>query len=288
MKRFSLLLLVLVGALLTACSTPGSTNDPTPLHVKRILPQAGATNVPVDTIVMAEFTGQLNTQNLGDPVVLKAGDDVITGTYQYDAETMTLLFVPDSHLEYETEYVVELADTVTSQSGASLARAVEWTFTTAKGESTGGGGTPPKDEKPGEEVPKEELPKPEPGMPDPEEKEIVLPGVVSVSPMPWTRAARDTTVDVVFTKEFDAGVLEQGVDVKVYPLFTGLLRAWFGWDIGRQSGKLIGNGDTATFQFNKRLSGNSWYWVFLSIDLEDEVGNPLKGSANWLFKSVSN
>src|SRR5690554_8045569 len=127
MKRFPFLVLLLLGSLLAACSTPGGAGDPTPLHVKRLLPPAGATNVPVDTFVMAEFTGQLETQNLGDPLVLKAGDDVVTGTYQYDAETMTLLFLPDSHLEYETEYVVELADTVTSQSGASLARAVEWT-----------------------------------------------------------------------------------------------------------------------------------------------------------------
>lgn len=288
MKRFPFLVLLLLGSLLAACSTPGGAGDPTPLHMKRLLPPAGATNVPVATFVMAEFTGQLETQNLGDPLVLKAGDEVVTGTYKYDPETMTLLFMPDAELAYETTYAVELSDTLKAQGGATLARSVEWTFTTAKGESTGGGGTPPGDEKPGEEVPKEELPKPEPGMPDPEEKEIVLPGVVSVSPAPWTRAARGTSVDIVFNKEFGAGVLEEGVDVKVYSLLGGLFRVWFGWDLFRQSGKLIGDGKTATFEFNKRLSGNSWYWVFLSIDLEDDVGNPLKGSANWLFKSVSN
>lgn len=290
MKRFPLLLLVALGAILAACS-PAGTEAPTALQVKRILPASGAVDVPVDTVVVVEFTGRLDTANLNDFIALVADDQAVSGTYQYDEDAMSLMFIPDAELAHSTEYSVEVTDWVRGLSGATLARAVVWSFTTveeSQNDGNDGGDETPVDETPGEKVPEDELPEPEPGMPSPDETEIVLPGVVSVNPMPWTRATRDTTVDVIFTKDFDDGVLEDGVEIKVYSLFWGALRAWLGWDIGSQSGTLSGAGDTATSTFNRTLNGGAWYWVFLEIDLEDDVGNPLQGKANWLFKTVSN
>lgn len=290
MKRLPLLLLVLLGAVLAACS-PAGTEVPVTLQVKRILPALGAVDVPVDTVIVVEFTGQLDTARLTDSIVLVAYEQEVSGSYHYDEDGMTLMFIPDTELAHGTKYSVEVTDWVRGLSGATLARAVEWSFTTADASENGGndgGDDTPVHETPGEKVPEDELPEPEPGMPSPEETEIVLPGVVSVNPMPWTRATRDTTVDVLFTKEFNAGLLEDGVEIKVYSLFWGALRAWLGVDIGSQSGTLTGAGDTATYTFNRTLNGQAWYWVFLEIDLEDDAGNPLRGKASWLFKTISN
>ena len=366
MKRSALLLLAVLGVILAACSPAGS-EGPSTLAVKSVVPAADATNVPVDTLVLVEFTSALDMQSLADAVALQSADGAVEGTYEFDAATNKLTFKPDQALAYGTEYTVGVSDWVRSQSGVSLAKAVAWSFTTelepqaeddqpeteqpgddepedeapveedpadetpgseepeddnpgdqdpvdgAPGDQDPEDGTPgdenpgdetpgeedpedgtpgdqePEEENPGDEVPEDELPDPQPGLPSPDETDVVLPGVVSVSPKPWTRASTDTTVEVVFNKEFDNSALEAGVDIKAYPLVAGFFRALFGPKVpGSISGTMIADGDTVTLSFDELLANDEWYWVFLDIDLEDGVGNQLTGSGNWLFKTLRN
>ena len=67
---------------------------------------------------------------------------------------------------------------------------------------------------------------------------------------------------------------------------TGFIYALIGLDLGSKSGHLSADGDTVTFTPHKRLSGDMWHWVFLSVDVKDDDGNRLKDRGYWVFKTV--
>src|SRR5690554_1680057 len=214
MKRFPVLLLAVLGIILAACS-PAGTEAPSALNVKSVLPEAGATNVPVNTTVLVEFSGALDVQTLTDSVALVSAGGAVKGTYDFDAAANKLTFVPDEALAYGTEYTVGLSDWLRSQSGATLSSAVAWSFTTEQEpqtedeqpETENPGDEDPADETPGNDDPEDDTPgnddpegetpsdpeylpgdrvpadlllDPNDKMPSFDETEVVLPGVVSV------------------------------------------------------------------------------------------------------------
>ena len=288
MARFPVLLLIALVGLLAACSqaTPPTAE---PLQVVNHVPGAGATDVPVDVAVVVEFDGPLDADELFKPIRVTNGGAVVEGALSYDQGSNALVFVPEADLDHGAEYEVTVSATVTGLSGASLRDAVTWTFTTVAADDSGSGGEP------GDEVEEDDVPE-APGLPGGDDgsdvlpprdqPESIFPGILTVSPKPWTYAARDTSVEVVFNKEFDDQVLRDGVRVKVFSTFTGFIYALIGLDLGSKSGHLSADGDTVTFTPHKRLSGDMWHWVFLSVDVKDDDGNRLKDRGYWVFKTV--
>src|SRR5690606_14339940 len=288
------LAILLACAVLAACS---QSQPPTaPLSVTEHFPAVDATDVPVDAVVAVAFDSDLDEASFFKPLLLTAEDGTVNGEVTYDANRRSLILFPESELNAETMYTVTVAETVRGISGGYLGDAVTWSFTT-EAASTGGddGGGDGDSETPGEPVGDDELPTEDevpggsdnPNLPPRDETEIVLPGVLSVSPMPWTRAERTTTVDITFEGDFADGALSNGVKIAVYPIWLGLFRAW-GLDFGGIDGVLTEDGNVVTFRADKKFKNLRWYWVYQDIDVNDEHGNELHGSADWLFKTINN
>lgn len=301
LKPVRSLAILLACALLAACS---QTTPPTRanLYVTNQFPAVDATNVPVDTAVMVGFDGDLDEGSLLQPIVLSSESGAVSGEFFYDTDSRTLMLMPEAELANDTEYTATVAESIRGVAGAVLDGAVSWSFTTEPAATGGGDGDGDGDGEgepaPGDQIPDDEGPTDEDGddqsgnpyVPPRDETEIVLPGVLSVSPKPWTYASRGTSVDITFEGDFAAGALEEGVNVRVFEFWRGLLYAISKGKLnfGSEKGVMSEDGNVATFTPNGNLKADKYYWIFLNIDVEDEHDNLLEGHANWLFKTLSN
>lgn len=100
-----------------------------------------ATNVPLNQIVTATFSEPMNPANINATnfTLQAAGGSALTGIVAYAAVGNTLTFTPAANLLPSTTYTATITTGVTSLSGAPLATAYIWTFTTGTAANT----TPP-------------------------------------------------------------------------------------------------------------------------------------------------
>jgi hypothetical protein len=122
------------------------------------------------------------------------------------------------------------------------------------------------------------------GVPDGEDVDVDVPGVVSVSPAPWSTADRGTDVRVLFDEPIDPATFDPGT-IRVYKGFlSGLIEVFW----------LSGPGIDGTFHYDDAtqeavftpaapLAPDESYWVVLDLDVADEAGNVLQGEGVWLF-----
>src|SRR6056297_3365473 len=121
------------------------------------------------------------------------------------------------------------------------------------------------------------------GIPDGEDVDVDVPGVVSVSPAPWSTAARSTDVRVRFDEPIDPATFDPGT-IRVYSGFLpGLFEIWIG-----------GSGIDGTFAYDEAtqeavftpaapLRADEWHWVVLDLNVADLAGNVFAGEGVWLF-----
>ena len=124
--------LTLIAAVATALGCSDDGDRPPPVVIASS-PASGATEVPVDATVTADFQRSMDPSTLTPEtfaVACPAGTD-ITGTVSYDAADMRATFTPSAALPGDTTCVVSLNTGARSARGVPLDGDVEWTFATA-------------------------------------------------------------------------------------------------------------------------------------------------------------
>lgn len=305
-------------ALLAACSQAPAPS--VPLRAVAFEPADGAADVPLDASVTVTFDGDLDDAALDEAAfALRSGGEVVTGSLSYSDATRTLRFDPDGQLSPETTYAVEIGGGVRSVEGAELRTSTGWSFTTVTSE--GGDGEGPSDgttgddeqapDSDGDGLPDDVDPDPNDpdmdddglldgedpdpldpdvdgdGMPDGDKVSVDVPGVGSVSPAPWSRAARDGEIRVPFDAPIDPETFDPGT-----------IRVYKGYQSGYAQAFIAGiDGIDGTFHYDaatqealftpaEPLTPDKWYWVVLELDVVDEAGNVLQGEDAWLFKTL--
>jgi hypothetical protein len=89
--------------------------DTTPPTITAVLPEDGATDVPVSTTISATFSEAMNKTSTEAAYSLTP---TVSGAFTWDGNTMT--FTPDAYLAFSTEYTVTIAATATDLAGNGL------------------------------------------------------------------------------------------------------------------------------------------------------------------------
>jgi hypothetical protein len=138
---FITFLLLMVSA---GCSDPDKSGNPdlTPPTVISVAPISGAVNVCPASVVTATFSRAMNplTINSSTFTLTGPGTTAVTGAVTYDAATDIATFTPTSLLTVSTTYTATITTGALDAQGIALASNFVWTFKTASGPCTGGGG----------------------------------------------------------------------------------------------------------------------------------------------------
>jgi Ice-binding-like/Bacterial Ig-like domain len=99
-------------------------------------PLSGATNVPVNTKIIATFSEAMNSSTVTAPgtvtvAVAGANGAVVPGTVIYVAAADTARFAPSANFVASTQYTVTIDTSAQSAAGSALASRYQWSFTTA-------------------------------------------------------------------------------------------------------------------------------------------------------------
>jgi len=116
----------LLVAVVAACATP----QPAPIEVASYSPVDGATGVPVNTVISATFSQDLDVDSIAGSFTLSGATVPVVGVVAYSAASRTATFTPSADLAYATTYTATVAGTVTATNGATLGGDVSWSFTT--------------------------------------------------------------------------------------------------------------------------------------------------------------
>lgn len=104
-----------------------------PPEVVSITPAAGDANAATSSAVTVVFGTDLDETTVSDDSVrllLLPGLTPVFGSVSYQAETRTVLYTPDTRLDVETTYRLEIGTTVRTLRGAPLGQAYTTEFTT--------------------------------------------------------------------------------------------------------------------------------------------------------------
>jgi len=96
-------------------------------------PSDGATNVPINTVVMATFSEAMDSSTITTSSFTLSGS-VVAGAVSYDPATYTATFTPEANLAYNTTYTAALSTAITDVGGDPLAQVHSWSFTTVQSE----------------------------------------------------------------------------------------------------------------------------------------------------------
>lgn len=102
-----------------------------PLTVTDLNPEDGATNVAIDVVLSATFSGAIDADTLDGAFTLAAdGGAEVAGTAALSADGRTATFTPAADLAYATDYTATVAGTVATTGGVTLGGTASWSFTT--------------------------------------------------------------------------------------------------------------------------------------------------------------
>lgn len=117
------------------------TTRTTPVNpqVKNISPQSGQADVPVNTLIQAEFDKDINSSTVVNSSFMLTDDknNIVTGTVSYSSATKSAYFKPTANLVSNTGYTAVLTTQLADTSGLALESDYEWSFTTGSAQSTG-------------------------------------------------------------------------------------------------------------------------------------------------------
>jgi hypothetical protein len=114
--------------------TVGSPNTTAPTIVSTF-PANGATSVPINQAVSATFSKAMNPLSITSATftLTSSTGTVITGTYAYNAGTLTATFTPTNNLAADTIYTADITTGATDSTGnplGSTGAPNPWSFTT--------------------------------------------------------------------------------------------------------------------------------------------------------------
>jgi len=90
--------------------------------------------IPVDCYLDITFSAKLDTNNTRKNILLFTGQETpVTCSYQYDPELKTVRIIPDSPLEYLTDYLIKISNQLKGITGESFP-GIEVKFTTEPGQ----------------------------------------------------------------------------------------------------------------------------------------------------------
>ncbi|MCP4344023.1 MAG: hypothetical protein GY795_00675 [Desulfobacterales bacterium] len=116
--------------------TTATENAYTLFRVISVCPFDDAVAVPVDTVITAVFSRDINTTVNTDTFFVAKGAgynlETVPGTVDYSHDSRTVRFTPSVPLDYETGYSAIITAAVESTDGYSLPSSYTWYFTTAK------------------------------------------------------------------------------------------------------------------------------------------------------------
>lgn len=126
------LLAPLVSAIAVACGCSDGGGSAAP-SVTAMSPAEGATEVPVDATITADFRRSMDpaTLNADSFAVACPAGTRVDGTVSYIAPDMRAVFTPAAALPGDVTCEVTISTEARGRSGAPLASDVEWTFSTA-------------------------------------------------------------------------------------------------------------------------------------------------------------
>lgn len=100
----------------------------TPPSVDSVSPANGATGVPVNTVITAAFSEDMDASTIDtSSFTLNNG---VTGNVTYDAPSKIATFTPSSSLSYNTTYTASISTAVKDSTGNNLPENYSWSFTT--------------------------------------------------------------------------------------------------------------------------------------------------------------
>lgn len=107
----------------------------TPPSITSTIPTNGAINVPINTVISATFSEEINpdTVNAGTFTVIDANGEPIPGMVSYGNNNTVMIFTPDNSLGYNTAYTATITTDVTDVDGNALdiSNGLNvWSFTT--------------------------------------------------------------------------------------------------------------------------------------------------------------
>jgi hypothetical protein len=114
----------MIGLFALACTT-----ESTPLLVVSVQPAGEATDVAVETTLVATLSAPMDPTSVASRFSLKAGDTPIDGNVAVSGAVAT--FTPSAPLQAGTSYTATLADGAKALDGRTLRTAVAWSFSTA-------------------------------------------------------------------------------------------------------------------------------------------------------------
>jgi Big-like domain-containing protein len=108
----------------------GGGTPPAPVlpTVRSTSPAAGATNVAINTVIAAAFSGEMDAATInGTTFTLSNG---VNGAVTYDATNFIATFAPAGNLASNTTYTATITTGVRDKAGNAMASNFEWNFTT--------------------------------------------------------------------------------------------------------------------------------------------------------------
>jgi len=113
---------------------PDPDEDPPKVVTDSLFPAQGADDVPLDTVVSAEFNEDILESSVLSRFKLLKGAEEIDGEVTYSVATTTATFTPDLDLDPSTEYTARFMAGIEDTMGNATVSTHEWTFTTTAGE----------------------------------------------------------------------------------------------------------------------------------------------------------
>ncbi|HNY13201.1 MAG TPA: Ig-like domain-containing protein, partial [Candidatus Wallbacteria bacterium] len=106
--------------------------DTTPPEIVTTMPQDGALNVALNSIISVRLSEPLIKSSISqDCLIVKNDKGVnINGSIQYEDAEKLLTFIPEARFEYLTKYIVSVKDTLKDRTGNRLKNSMTWSFTT--------------------------------------------------------------------------------------------------------------------------------------------------------------
>jgi hypothetical protein len=93
-------------------------------------PLAAAVNVAIDSVITVTFSADMASETINaDTIVVKQGSTLIAAAVTYASKIASI--APSSLLAYGTPYTVKVTTSVRDSAGTAIAKAVEFSFTTA-------------------------------------------------------------------------------------------------------------------------------------------------------------
>ncbi len=129
---WSLVVTLVLAFFMMTCSGGGGGGGTPPVTVlpavKSTSPASGATNVAINTVIAAAFSGEMDAATInGATFTLSNGAN---GVVTYDATNYIATFAPSGNLASNTTYTATITTGVRDEAGNAMANNFEWNFTT--------------------------------------------------------------------------------------------------------------------------------------------------------------